>query len=137
MHHIICDAWSVAIFSYEVATVYNTLLKNSTSSEVVGLPEIRPVTVRLAQAALEKNINIEESCHCTNFDEIPDISFWTAEMEGNEPFIELPMDRPRPSSRTEAGDSFSFELPKSCVQAMHEYHDFAAHVFSPPLHYFD
>jgi hypothetical protein len=61
MHHIICDGWSVALFSYELSTIYNTLTKSGTLTlmEVVqqtNLSGIKHIVPTPSAATLKKSI---------------------------------------------------------------------------------
>ena len=44
-----------------------------------------------------------------------------AELEDNVPFLELPMDYPRPKTRTEDGSSYCFTLPPELCSGLRAY----------------
>jgi amino acid adenylation domain-containing protein len=92
MHHVICDAWSIAVFLREVAAFY------AGAAALPTLPVQYPAVAwrqrqALAGAAAE-----------------PELDYWRRQLAGAPAVLALPTDRPRPAALTTAGGSLGFEV---------------------------
>jgi NRPS condensation-like uncharacterized protein len=61
MHHIICDGWSVALFSYELSTIYNCLKKEPSLfleevTKITNLSEVQHIVPTPSASTMAKNI---------------------------------------------------------------------------------
>ncbi|MFI9502943.1 condensation domain-containing protein [Nocardia sp. NPDC052566] len=87
LHHIVCDGWSIAVLSHEVAAHYRAELDN------VSTP-LPPLTVQYADYAAWQRDG------AARLDD--QLDFWRGELAA--PAVtEIPGDRPRPARRTARG----------------------------------
>ncbi|SFX81224.1 amino acid adenylation domain-containing protein [Thermoactinomyces sp. DSM 45891] len=105
MHHIISDGWSMGILLEEWMALYEEAL-NGKPAELTKLP------VQYADFSLwqQEWLNDEE------LDQ--HIQYWTEELSGELPVLQLPMDRPRPAVQTHRGDVQSVMLPNSVLESL-------------------
>lgn len=98
MHHIVSDGWSIGIALSELVDGYNAFV----TGEVSARPQL-PIQYAdyaawqrqvLSGGALEKQI-----------------SFWRDQLEGAPPLINLPLDQPRPASRSFRGSKVTINIP--------------------------
>jgi amino acid adenylation domain-containing protein len=97
MHHIIADAWSLDIFSRELAVLYAA----HRAGERAALPEL---TIQYADFALwERDVLAGDA-----LDE--QLAYWREKLSGQLPVLQLPGDRPRPAAQTYRGSWRELEL---------------------------
>ncbi|WP_197093714.1 non-ribosomal peptide synthetase [Nonomuraea sp. SBT364] len=96
LHHIACDAWSLAILAGELGDLY--------AAHQSGRPSaLEPLGIQYADyAAWER---AQTPAHERQLD------YWRQRLAGLEP-LDLPTDRPRPNHRDPAGDVLDFEIPE-------------------------
>ncbi|MEU4574800.1 amino acid adenylation domain-containing protein [Nonomuraea sp. NPDC023979] len=95
LHHIACDAWSLAVLTAELGELYAARHEGRP-------PTLAPLAVQYADyAAWERAQDAEHQRH---------LRYWRQRLDGMEP-LDLPADRPRPSHRDPAGDVLGFEIP--------------------------
>ena len=107
MHHIVSDGWSVGIFVRELTTLYEAFAEGRPSP----LEEL-PVQYadyaawqreRLRGEALERGL-----------------AYWREQLGGGPPMLELPADRPRLSTPTQAGARQLLELPAWLTERLND-----------------
>ncbi len=106
-HHIVMDAWSVAIFMRELSTLYQAAHS--------GFPsELQPLRIQYADFAAwqQEWLNRPEAR--------VQAEYWKRTLEGV-PALELPFDRPRPLRQTTAGGDYSFPLGPDLTRAIHTF----------------
>jgi natural product biosynthesis luciferase-like monooxygenase protein/amino acid adenylation domain-containing protein len=98
MHHIVWDGWSMGVFYREVAALYEAFSHGKPSS----LPELQLDYADFARWQRERVQAgaIEEQ-----------LGFWKKQLNGAPPALDLPADRPRPSTQTYRGAAQYFALP--------------------------
>ncbi len=98
MHHIISDAWSAGIFLQELGVLYEAFCAGSPSP----LTELK---VQYADYAAQERQWLKG--------EVLDkqLAFWREKLKGVPPVLELPLDRPRPASRTFDGAHETLHIP--------------------------
>ncbi|CAM2069713.1 Amino acid adenylation domain-containing protein [Sulfidibacter corallicola] len=105
MHHIISDGWSQEIFNRELAALYESRLID----RAPNLPAL-PVAYHdfaqwqrrcLSGGALERRL-----------------AFWTVELGGELPILQMPLDRPRPAIQSYNGAIKPFEMPAEVRRAL-------------------
>ncbi|HTZ42891.1 MAG TPA: amino acid adenylation domain-containing protein [Jatrophihabitans sp.] len=97
MHHIVADAWSAGVLLAELSEHYRAALTGVPSR----LPEL---AVQYADYASWQRDRMAGPVLAAELD------YWRAALAGAEPLV-LPTDRPRPSVRSTAGATVTFELP--------------------------
>ncbi len=97
MHHSISDGWSMSVFFRELTTLYNTFVQG----QQPALPEL-PIQYpdfavwqrdRLRGEVLEKQLD-----------------YWRQQLGSAPPFLDLPLDKPRPPVRTSHSGEVAFQL---------------------------
>ncbi len=111
MHHIVSDGWSVNVFIKELAALYAAFAAGTATPEA-ALP---PLPIQYADFALWQRQWFAEQGHGTG--ELRSLSslqqelaYWTEQLKGLPPLLELPTDRPRPAAQTLNGERFTFTL---------------------------
>ena len=90
MHHIISDAWSIAVFTRELASLYE--------AAATELPrELPPLPLQYADFARWQR----EWLQGENLER--ELAFWKRQLEGAPPVLEIPTDRPRPEVQSFRG----------------------------------
>jgi amino acid adenylation domain-containing protein len=101
VHHLVADAWSVAVLVRDVAAAYSRRTSGSASTwEPVPIREPDPAA--RARAA----------------DDGAGRAYWLAQLAGLQP-LELPIDRARPAVPTFEGRTEEFELGRELTAAVH------------------
>ena len=97
MHHIISDGWSLGVFVRELERLYGAFVAHQ-SSPLEALP------IQFADYALWQR---QWLCG-----ELLDrqLDYWTEQLQGAPPILELPADRPRPPVQSFRGSSLRFRL---------------------------
>lgn len=90
MHHIISDAWSIAVFTRELASFYEAAATGRTY-------ELPPLPLQYADFARWQR----EWLQGENLER--ELAFWKRQLEGAPPVLELPTDRPRPEVQSFRG----------------------------------
>ncbi|MEJ2633925.1 MAG: amino acid adenylation domain-containing protein [Calditrichia bacterium] len=97
MHHIIADGWSVGVFLREFSELYTAYVKKRKAV----LPEI---FIQYADYA-QWQISLLDSEHIRK-----QLAYWTKQLKGMPPILELPTDRQRPAIQKYEGAHYSFKL---------------------------
>jgi amino acid adenylation domain-containing protein len=104
-HHIVSDAWSMAVFAEEFAA----LLKAFAAGKPSPLPDLPIQYVDYAQWQREwlSGSALDAA-----------LGYWKKQLGGRLPILELPTDRPRPPVQTFNGAQQSFALSKRVTEAL-------------------
>lgn len=98
MHHIITDAWSMQVFTKELATLYNGL----TTGTTVDLPELAIQYGDYSEWQsrwLDSEVAQEKQ------------AYWKHTLGHSPALLELPYDAPRPVEQTFEGTTLALEVP--------------------------
>jgi amino acid adenylation domain-containing protein len=90
MHHIITDAWSMQLFTKEMAVLYEAFSNGKAS----GLPDL---PVQYGDYSEWQHASFQTE------DVQKHISFWKQTLQGSPPVLHLPQDKPRPAEQTFQG----------------------------------
>ncbi|MFN2416203.1 MAG: condensation domain-containing protein [Pyrinomonadaceae bacterium] len=105
VHHIVSDAWSMGVFTRELAALYDAYAAGRPSPlaelTVQYVDFARWQKERLSGEALEGLIN-----------------YWRRQLEGPLPVLRLPTDRPRPAVQTFRGMRRPFVVPPELCEAL-------------------
>lgn len=99
-HHVICDGWSLrGVLARELAHFYRSGLASvSTAGE-------QPLPLQMADfAAWEQSLPVEQQAAL--------VEWWTRELEGMPTFLDMPLDRPRPSQQRHRGAHERVDIPE-------------------------
>ncbi|MFH8660652.1 amino acid adenylation domain-containing protein [Streptomyces afghaniensis] len=105
LHHVAADMWSMALLTDELARLYA-----AERGEGPALPE-PPEAAYLSLA--DRQQRLLESPRGERLWE-----YWKAELDGCEPVLELPADRPRPPVQSHRGDTVTFALDPGVTQEL-------------------
>jgi acyl transferase domain-containing protein/acyl carrier protein len=105
MHHIVADAWSMAILMKEVGLLY-TAFSQGEASPLSELP------VQYADYAYWQQNWLQGEVLRSELD------YWKKQLGGTLPALELPLDRPRPMRPTYQGARLSFVLTPELSDAV-------------------
>ncbi|MFI9510323.1 amino acid adenylation domain-containing protein [Nocardia sp. NPDC052566] len=95
-HHIAVDGWSTGLFAAELSAAY--------------AGEFRPLPIQYADVT-----------HARRTTEGDDLTYWLDRLDGAPPVLELPTDRPRPVTLTEAGATYRFQLDEPTTAAVRQW----------------
>lgn len=104
-HHIIADGWSMGIFRDELGSLYR--------ARTVGVkPGLEPLALQFGDYAVWLEKWLESAAAKQHLD------FWSKELDGPLPVLELPLDRPRPQKMSFAGEHREIVLGTRLSQAI-------------------
>ena len=106
MHHIISDAWSLAILGKEIAILYDAFSAGRPSP----LPEL---PIQYADFAYWQRRLLRDG-------QDSQLQYWKQKLAGAPAVLELPKDRPRPVTQSFNGARHSFQLPLSTTKSLQE-----------------
>jgi amino acid adenylation domain-containing protein len=102
IHHIVADGWSRELLFRELAALYDAYQKGRPSP----LPEL---PVQYSDFAVWQRQWLQHEV----LDRL--LSFWTGNLAGAPPSIDLPLDRPRPATQSFRGAKSSLTLPQALI----------------------
>jgi aspartate racemase len=108
MHHIISDGWSMKIFLYELSGFYN----NSIDGTKFSLPDLP----NQYSDYVERQLHMDWS---PTYQE--QLEYWTTQLEGELPILDLPYDKPRPVIQTPVGSSELFFISKDVTDKLNSF----------------
>ncbi|HGJ8974839.1 TPA: amino acid adenylation domain-containing protein, partial [Pseudomonas aeruginosa] len=97
LHHIVSDGWSTPIMVEELMQFYAGYREGRAV-------ELEPLPIQYADYALWQRSWMEAG------ERERQLVYWRQQLGGEQPVLELPTDRPRPSVQSPAGDSLQVEL---------------------------
>jgi amino acid adenylation domain-containing protein len=104
MHHIVSDAWSIGIFTREMATLYGAF-STGAASPLPGLP------IQYADFAVWQR-------QCLQGDSLDQLLAYWKEHLKDASLLDLPADRPRPPLQTYRGATSPFDIPNELVEGL-------------------
>jgi amino acid adenylation domain-containing protein/non-ribosomal peptide synthase protein (TIGR01720 family) len=105
IHHIVADAWSLALLIGEVATLY--------AARGTGRPaELPDVPVQYADFAVWQRDRLRGAAFEAQLD------YWEKQLAGSIQTLELPTDHPRPAVTTHAGARLPISLPSALSEQL-------------------
>jgi amino acid adenylation domain-containing protein len=107
-HHIVSDAWSLAILARELRALYGTF-----GAFVADRPSpLAEPAVQYADFARWQRNQLDDASLGRQ------LAYWNAQLDGAPTLLELPADRPRPATRSLQGALLRFSLPADLVAAV-------------------
>ena len=107
LHHIVSDAWSIAVLIRESAALYPAFLDGGPSP----LPEL---PIQYGDFSAWQRERLQGG----RLDAL--LSWWKAELAGAPAVLELPADRPRPAVQNYQGASLPFAVPPGLTARLRE-----------------
>ncbi|MDF1754990.1 MAG: amino acid adenylation domain-containing protein [Verrucomicrobiales bacterium] len=107
MHHIVSDAWSVAVMMQDLIEYYFSFKAGKT-------PKLE------AQKASFADYVNWEIAHLASESGDRMLDYWKEHMAGAPPVIDLPTDRPRPTVQTFNGATYGFQLDEALTESVEE-----------------
>ncbi len=107
MHHIISDGWSIGLLIQELGELYSAHLHGRPAN----LPDL---TVQYADYAEWQNNKVSGE----NFELLA--TYWSKQLGGELPILELPSDTPRPNRQTFRGGRKAVQIQNDTVQKLKE-----------------
>jgi len=108
LHHIIFDGFSVYnVFLPELVTVYKSLLAGTMTS-------LRELQLQYADFAQWQRKSLDEAQLKESR------AYWSSQLDGEIPVLELPTDHPRPALQSFRGAMHRFSFPKSLSDGLHQ-----------------
>lgn len=104
-HHIVCDAWSIGIMYNELMSDYHLYPSQKDQVQEVS-------NYQYKEYAHWQNNTINTDSYKSTRD------YWHNKLSGNIPFIDLPLDKPRPKFKTYNGSSSQLVLNEELVQPL-------------------
>ncbi len=98
-HHVICDGWSIGLLLTELAAIY----KNG--GDVSALPAAPSFFDFADQHAASQVSNV-------------DVDYWLERFVNLPPSLDLPLDRPRPPTRSFRAARYDYHLDQALVKAL-------------------
>jgi amino acid adenylation domain-containing protein len=105
MHHIASDGWSVGVLTRELSELY--------AAQVQGRPPaLSPLPIQYGDYAAWQRATLTDDTFRTQ------LAYWTKQLTGMPPNLELPTDRPRPTVLGHQGAQVTTVLPHDLVDAL-------------------
>ncbi|MDG9931269.1 MULTISPECIES: amino acid adenylation domain-containing protein, partial [unclassified Pseudomonas] len=105
LHHIVTDGWSMPIMVEELVQCY----EGYRAGHEVSLPAL---PIQYADYALWQRNWMEAG------ERERQLTYWTEQLGGEQPVLELPIDRPRPALQRHEGDSLDLTLDAGLSHAL-------------------
>ncbi len=105
IHHIICDGWSMAVFSRDLQSLYHTIRADRQ-------PELKPLAIHYRDYAAWQLAALPQWQRAGHRD------FWLRELAAPLPLLDLPGDFPRPPVQEFRGDAVTLSLEPALVTAL-------------------
>ncbi|MEU9760843.1 MupA/Atu3671 family FMN-dependent luciferase-like monooxygenase [Streptomyces sp. NPDC047987] len=105
LHHAVCDGWSVSLLLKELAALYG--------SAVTGVPHALPPAPYQPTAYAQWQRD-----HAEPGSDERKLRFWLRQLDGVPFDIDLPLDRPRPTTPSGRGGVVTFTVPGEVRQAV-------------------
>jgi acyl carrier protein len=105
MHHIVSDAWSIAVLAREVCTLYEAI----NEGKIPLLPELK---IQYADYACWQRRYLRDDVLEKH------LQYWKRQLDGKLPVIDLPGDHPRPAVSSYRGAAKSISLPAELCESL-------------------
>ncbi|WP_338511047.1 amino acid adenylation domain-containing protein [Pseudomonas trivialis] len=101
-HHIVSDGWSMQLMVEELVHLYAAYSQGHT-------PQLPELPIQYADYALWQRRWMEAG------EKARQLAYWQNLLAGEQPVLELPLDRPRPAQQSHRGASLQVHLPTTLV----------------------
>ncbi|MGE8383342.1 MAG: condensation domain-containing protein, partial [Pseudomonas putida] len=107
LHHIVTDGWSMPVMVEELVGLYQGYRQGQA-------PALPPLSIQYADYAIWQRRWMEAG------EQARQLGYWTGKLGGEQPVLELPLDRPRPTVQDLAGARLAVELDDGLVAGLRE-----------------
>ncbi|WP_338493620.1 amino acid adenylation domain-containing protein [Pseudomonas trivialis] len=104
-HHIVSDGWSMQLMVEELVHLYAAYSQGHT-------PQLPELPIQYADYALWQRRWMEAG------EKARQLAYWQNLLAGEQPVLELPLDRPRPAQQSHRGASLQVHLPTTLVAGL-------------------
>jgi amino acid adenylation domain-containing protein len=104
-HHIVFDGWSISVLVRELRAIYEDLREGRS-------PDLPPLPVQAADHAAWQRRWLQGDVLEAK------LGSWRRHLAGTPPFLELPVDRPRPPIQTYRGAALDLEIPEDLADSL-------------------
>ncbi|MCF5655210.1 amino acid adenylation domain-containing protein [Pseudomonas poae] len=104
-HHIVSDGWSMQLMVEELVHLYAAYSQGHT-------PQLSELPIQYADYALWQRRWMEAG------EKARQLAYWQNLLAGEQPVLELPLDRPRPAQQSHRGASLQVHLPTALVAGL-------------------
>ncbi len=113
LHHIVCDGWSLAVLRHEMALLYDAFRHAGHKGLQQGAGDLLPpLRLQYADFAAWQRNRIDN--HLVQ----SQLEYWRGRLQGSPPWLELPLDLPRPVVQTFHGAAVRQPLSASVSAAL-------------------
>ena len=109
MHHIISDAWSLGVFTRELAFYYHQMLEDKAAGETLFPLEIQYIDYAAWQREKIQGQYLQSQ-----------LDYWQKQL-ANCPVLELPIDYPRAAHQQSQADRFDFKLNPETTEKLKQF----------------
>jgi len=102
MHHTITDAWSMQVFTKELAALYEAIANGSE-------PQLPELSIQYGDFAVWQRQLLDADFAQTQ------LAYWRRTLQGVPSLLRLPTDHPRPEEQSLAGFSHTFAVPGEII----------------------
>ena len=101
-HHIVCDGWSFGILLENISKIYNSIV----NKESLRLDDVTPYSTYAKE--------LSEYSASKEFQETEE--YWLNQFSGEVPVLNVPTDKPRPTTRTFKSKREDFTISKELIE---------------------
>ncbi|MBE9178538.1 amino acid adenylation domain-containing protein [Oculatella sp. LEGE 06141] len=105
LHHLVADGWSMGVLVHELADFYKAFCQGQATS----LPDL---PIQYADFAAWQREELEGDRLESQ------LAYWTRQLAGAAPLLELPCDHPRPAVQTFQGATYAFQISPQQTQTL-------------------
>ncbi len=105
VHHIIADGWSMPLMVQELVRLYEACSQGR-DAQLPALP------IQYADYAIWQRSWMEAG------EQARQLAYWTGQLGGEDPLLEMPLDRPRPTVSSLRGARLAIDLPADQARAL-------------------
>jgi|GEM_PF-313343 len=113
LHHVAADGESLTLMLRELAAFYGAARQGG-AAEMAAPSQLPELTVQYADYAVWQRGRLDRAAMAEP------LAWWRARLRGAPPVIELPVDRPRPASRSARGASRQLQLGAAAFELLRE-----------------
>jgi amino acid adenylation domain-containing protein/non-ribosomal peptide synthase protein (TIGR01720 family) len=105
VHHIVAEGWAMNVFARELTELYEARV-------AARAPSLPPLPLQYLDYSAWQRSWLEAGELQRQLD------YWTTQLGGEQPVLELPTDRPRPAVQSHCGDLHRFEVDATTSRAL-------------------